>query len=276
MGNIYQRSYRGPLRGVIVDWAGTTVDYGSCAPAGVFIDVFEKKGIQVTQAQAREPMGFDKKVHIRSLFQMPDIAQQWQKRFNQSWSEVDVDEMYRNFIPAQIACLKDYSKLIPGTLEAAAEFRKRGLKLGSTTGYSSDMIGIVAAEAKKQGFEPDAIVCSTDVPAGRPDPWMALLAAQKLKIYPLESFVKIGDTIADIEEGLNAGMWTIGLAKTGNELGLSEAEVERLKPAELTLRLGRAYQKLRQAGAHYVVDGISDTIPLLDKINLRLSQGEKP
>ncbi len=92
----------------------------------------------------------------------------------------------------------------------------------------------------------------------------------------MEALVKIGDTLPDIAEGLNTGMWTIGLAKTGNELGMSEAEVNSLSPEVLASRLGPIYQKMYQAGAHYVVDGLSDTPPILDEIAHRVRDGEHP
>ncbi len=90
------------------------------------------------------------------------------------------------------------------------------------------------------------------------------------------AYIKVGDTIADIQEGLNAGMWTIGLAKTGNELGLSKAEVDALPPGELKIKLDKAYQRLFSAGAHFVVDGIWDIPSVLDEVNARLKRGERP
>jgi len=100
--------------------------------------------------------------------------------------------------------------------------------------------------------------------------------AMNLQIYPMEAFVKVGDTLPDIEEGLNAGMWTIGLAETGNEMGLTEAQIDELDPEIRKAKLARAYRRMRQAGAHYVVDGISDVSPVLDEINVRLAAGERP
>ena len=88
--------------------------------------------------------------------------------------------------------------------------------------------------------------------------------------------MKVDDTLPGIEEGLNAGMWTIGLAKTGNEIGLNEQEIAALEPAELQAKLERAYARMAQAGAHYVVDGIWDVPPILDEINQRLARGERP
>ena len=92
----------------------------------------------------------------------------------------------------------------------------------------------------------------------------------------MEAIVKIGDTLPDIAEGLNAGMWTIGLAKTGNEMGLNAAEVEALSPEELDGKLTRARERMAGSGAHYVVDGIGDCDPIIDQINTRIAAGEKP
>ena len=79
MGCLYRRSYVGTLKGVILDWAGTTVDYGCFAPVQVFVEVFQQCGITVTTQQARLPMGLGKKDHIRAIAQMEpaDKEQQW-------------------------------------------------------------------------------------------------------------------------------------------------------------------------------------------------------
>jgi phosphonoacetaldehyde hydrolase len=184
--------------------------------------------------------------------------------------------MFQDFIPLQLDCLADYADLIPGTLAAVADFRKRGLKVGSTTGYTGDMMKLLLSEARKRGYEPDSTVCATDVPAGRPEPWMCLENAKLLGVYPMESMVKVGDTLPDIEEGLNAGMWTIGLAKTGNEIGLNEGEISQLAPDDLNAKLNRASTRMAQTGAHYVVDGIWDVPAVLDHIQARLARGERP
>jgi phosphonoacetaldehyde hydrolase len=184
--------------------------------------------------------------------------------------------MYTEFVPLQIESLPRFADLIPGTIEAVAEFRRRGLKIGTTTGYNAEMMRVLAAEAARRGFEPDCIVSSDMVPEGRPAPWMALKAAALMGVYPMSAIVKIGDTIPDIQEGLNAGMWTIAVAATGNELGLSQAEAEALSAREREERLTRAYARLLDAGAHYVVDGIADAPPILERIEERLAQGERP
>ena len=272
----YQRSYRGPLKAAIFDWAGTTIDYGCLAPAGVFIDVFKRRGVPITSEEAREPMGAHKKVHIRKITELPSVAKRWREVHGKPSTEDDVEVMYQDFLPRQLECLTKYCELIPGTLETIATIRKRGLKIGSTTGYTTEVMKILVPEAKRQGYEPDSIICASEVPAGRPEPWMCFANAQKLQIYPMEAYVKVGDTISDIDEGLNAGMWTIGLVKTGNEIGLSQDELKRLPQDEFRRRSDRAYVRMSQAGAHYVVDEIADVIECLDEIDRRLASGERP
>jgi phosphonoacetaldehyde hydrolase len=268
--------YTGPLGAVILDWAGTTVDYGCFAPTAVFLEVFRRRGIELTIEQARGPMGAQKRDHIAAIAAMEPVARAWRERHGRPCGGEDVDSMYEEFIPLQLACLADHADIIPGTLEAVAEFRRRGLKVGTTTGYNTEMMDILVPEARKRGYEPDSIVSPSDVPAGRPQPWMCYQNAINLQVYPMEAFVKVGDTVPDIEEGLNAGMWTVGVARTGNEMGLTEAEVEALPAAELESRLAAARDKLFAAGAHYVVDGIGDLPGLLDEIEARLAGGERP
>lgn len=272
----YQRRYRGPVKLVILDWAGTTMDYGCYAPAVVFIEVYRRKGVQISMEEARQPMGAHKLVHVRNISQIPSVARRWQEVHGRPCTEDDVQQMFQEFVPLQLGCLAQYADLIPGTLEVVAELRKRGIKIGSTTGYTREMMDLLLAEAARRGYQPDSTVCATDVPAGRPEPWMCLQNAQNLAVYPMEACVKIGDTLPDIEEGLNAGMWTVGLAKSGNELGLNEAEIAALAPDELQVRLNRAYQRMAAAGAHYVVDTVADVLPLIDRINQQLAAGERP
>lgn len=276
MDFVFHRSYRGPLKAVILDWAGTTMDYGCFAPAVVFQEVYKRHGVEITIEQARAPMGAAKKAHIGQIAQMEEVAQKWQARHGRRPTEEDVEILFREVVPLQLSCLADYADLIPGTVEAVRELRRRGLKIGSTTGYTGDMMELLLAEAKKRGYVPDSSVCATQVPAGRPHPWMCIQNAMNLQVYPMEALVKVGDTLPDIAEGLNAGMWTIGLAKTGNELGLTEAQVNALDPQVQEEKLARARQRMYQAGAHYVVDGIGDILPSLDQINDRLSRGERP
>ena len=276
MAFTYQRRYRGKIQGVLLDWAGTTMDYGCMAPAVVFVEVFKRQRVPITMDEARAPMGAHKRVHIQKISQLDAVRRRWEEVHGRVPTEADVDRMFAEFVPLQLACLSDYSDLIPGTLEAVAAMRKRGIKIGSTTGYLTEMMEINLRDAARQGYEPDSTVCASDVPAGRPYPFMCLQNVINLRISPLEACVKIDDTIPGVEEGLNAGMWTIGLAMSGNEIGLPLKELEALDHAERQRRSQRAYARMYQGGAHYVVDSIADILPCLDDIQERLARGERP
>jgi len=276
MDFVFRRSYRGPLKAIIVDWAGTVIDYGSLGPVAAFREVFSRHNVPITMDEAREPMGMHKKAHIRMLTEMPSVRKRWVETHQSEPSDEDIEQLYREMVPVQVQCLERHSDLIPGTLEACREFRARRLKIGSTTGYTRVMMEAVIAQARERGFQPDTTITADQVPAGRPAPWMCLQAAMNLQTYPMEAVVKVGDTIPDIQEGLNASMWTIGVAKTGNEMGLSQREVEALPSDLREEKLQRSRERLYQAGAHYVVDGIGDLPRLLNEINARLAVGERP
>jgi phosphonoacetaldehyde hydrolase len=273
---VYRRSYRGPVKLVILDWAGTTMDYGCYAPAVVFVEVYKRHGVEITMEQARRPMGLHKRDHIKAISQMEEVAEAWTQVHGRPVTEQDVDDMFIEFQPLQLACLADYADLIPGTLETVAALRERGIAIGSTTGYFFEAMELIKKEAARRGYVPDSSVCATQVPAGRPHPWMVLQNMFNTGIYPPEAVVKVGDTKPDIGEGLNAGVWTVGLAKTGNEMGLNREEIEALDAETRERKLAQAREGLARSGAHYVIDTIADLLPVIDDVDARLARGERP
>jgi phosphonoacetaldehyde hydrolase len=272
----YARSYRGPIEAVILDWAGTTMDFGCMAPAVVFVEVFKRKGVPITMEEARAPMGAHKRVHIQRITELESVRRRWQETHGRPPNDDDVGAMFAEFVPLQLQCLSTYSKLIPGTLEVVRELRARNIKIGSTTGYLTEMMAINLADGKKQGYDPESTVCASDVPAGRPYPFMCLQNAINLRVSTVEACVKVDDTVPGVEEGLAAGMWSIGLAISGNEVGLTLDEWQKLPKAQQDTHRARAYRRMRQSGAHYVVDTIADLIPCIDDIQARVHRGEKP
>ncbi len=266
----------GPLQGAILDWAGTAVDYGCLGPVAVFVKVFEKFDVKATISEARRFMGLMKKDHIRGMLGLPDIRRRWEKRHGRTPDENDVEALYRETEPMMVKAISGHAEPIPGLLKAVAGMREQGMKIGSCTGYTAPMMDVLVPLAKERGYAPDAVKCSSDVPVGRPYPWMCYLNAIEMNVYPMAKLVKIGDTVSDIQEGVNAGMWTIGLTQSGNELGLSQKEAEALPTALLNEKLAHIEKRFRHAGAHYVARGIWECLPIIDEINRRLAAGEKP
>lgn len=276
MDFVSRRSYRGPVQAVILDWAGTTVDCGSFAPTAVFLRLFESRGITITAEDARTGMGLMKKDHLRAILTRPSVARAWEAIHGAPATEADVEDMFEDFVALQVSVLADYADPIPGLLEALKELRRRGIKIGSTTGYLSEMMAVLAPEAARRGYVPDCIVCPDQVPAGRPYPWMCYLNAMQLGVYPNDAIIKVGDSLPDIEEGLNAGMWSVGVALTGTLLGLREEELSALKADELQAARERVADQLYRAGAHVVIDGVWDLPLALTRIEDWLVQGRRP
>lgn len=271
-----RRAYVGGIRAVIFDWAGTTMDFGCRAPPEAFCEVFRRHGVEVTIDEARVPMGTHKRVHLRGIGALPRVADAWRRAHDRELSERDIDALYADFVPIQVEVLPKHADLIPGTLETVAACRARGFKIGSTTGYTLAMNQVLHDESARRGYVPDAMVCADEVPEGRPAPWMCIENAKRLGIYPMQAFIKVGDTLPDMLEGLDAGMWTIGLAVTGNEVGLSQAEWEAASSADKDAARAKAYDRLYGAGAHIVVDGIWDVMAAIEQIEQRVARGERP
>lgn len=270
------RPYRGPLKAVVLDWAGTTVDHGCMAPVATFMEAFAGAGVPITVEEARAPMGMPKWQHIQAITRTAAVAARWQEVHGRPPEDKDVDELYSRFLPLLVQTVGSYSQAIPGAIANIALLRERGLAIATTTGYPREVMDVVERVAKEQGYEPDITICAGETPAGRPGPFMALEALVRLSVSPVQAVVKIGDTEVDIEEGLSGGMWSVGVAVSGNEVGLSAAEWAALPADEQRRRAGVATERLRAAGAHYVVDSIADIIPVIDTIEQRLAAGEKP
>jgi phosphonoacetaldehyde hydrolase len=154
--------------------------------------------------------------------------------------------------------------------------RGMGVRIGSTTGYTRDIMQEILPVAKAQGFAPDCLVCTGDTPDGRPSPYMLWRALTELGVYPASRSIKVDDTEVGIAEGTNAGAWTVGVAVTGNVFGLSLADTNALSAEDFAAKRKTAAAKLENAGAHYVIDSAADLLPVLAEINARLARGEKP
>ncbi|XP_065059486.1 phosphonoacetaldehyde hydrolase-like [Rhopilema esculentum] len=269
--------YQGKIKAVILDWAGTVLDCGVYAPAVVFVEVFKNEGVPITMDEAREPMGAHKKVHIRKITHQESVRQRWFEKFGKYPNEEDVERMFQNFVPMQLACLRDYSKMIDGAVETVNYIQKdMGMKIGSTTGFTTAMVDILKEIAKEAGYVPDAYVAADDVPQARPYPYMVWANCIKLDVNPIQAVLKVDDTADGVREGILAGCWSVGLARTGNYVALNEEEISNLSAEDYERRLQRSYSILANAGAHYVIDTINDLPPVIDDINRRLAAGESP
>ena len=264
------------LKSITFDWAGTVIDYGSCAPAAVFQRVFAAQGITISAEQARGPMGMAKREHIAAIAALPEVQTAWSAKHGRAFGDADIEALYQAFLPLQKMILKEYSQLIPGAGEAVRQCRDMGLKIGSCTGYTRELMQVVSAEAGLQGYVPDCVICAEDTPRGRPAPYLVFEAAKQLDVYPMWTMVVVDDTPVGIESGRQAGCWTIGVTRTGNCVGRTEEELNRLSSTEIKQLCESAERKLRGAGAHYVVESIAEIPALLLEIDRLGAAGKLP
>lgn len=253
---------------VIMDWAGTAVDFGCFAPLNAFLKVFsEEKGIDITYRQAREPMGLLKIDHIKAILNMPEVNEKFRVRYGRDWNMEDVNEMYVSFEKHLFASLSNFTTPIPGVLDTIKELRESGIKIGSTTGYTQAMMDVVRPGAAAKGYVVDNLVTPDNLPAGRPAPYMIYKNMIDLAIPSVDNVVKVGDTIADIKEGVNAKVWSIGIITGSNEMGITEEEYNRRTPDELAALKQEVRERMMAVGAHFVLDNITELPACIEKIN---------
>lgn len=276
---VYSRGYRGKVKALILDWSGTTADAYVLAPAVVFVDVFKKHGVEISMAEARGPMGLRKDLHIKALTEVPEIAERWKGVHGNHPGQAEVDAMFADFVPMQLDCLREYTTLLPGVAETTQKLQKDyGIKIGSSTGFTRAMVDILEADAKKQGYVPDASVAGDEVIHGaRPKPFMVYRNLDLLDVHPIQSVVKVDDTVSGVGEALEAGCWGVGIARYSNYMNFDTlTAAEQAPEGEIQRRLELTRELLRKAGAHYVIDEPVQLLEVIDDVNERLARGEKP
>ncbi len=253
-------------KAAVFDWAGTMIDFGSFAPMGVFVKAFAKFGVEATVDEARGPMGAPKRDHIEIMMGFPSVAGQWRDKYGRDPGQGDIDEVYKVFVPMNEDVVAEYATLVPGAKEMVDALRARGMKVGSTTGYTRSIMKNVLPIAAKQGYAPDNLVCADDLPESRPGPLGMYQSFIDLQVYPPESVIKVDDTEPGIGEGVAAGCLTVGVALSGNYAGLTPEELAAA-PAEDVDRIRvAAGARLRAAGADHIIDTVADLPALIEKL----------
>ncbi len=261
---------------MVFDWAGTVVDFGSRAPAMTFVATFTAQGVPVTEAEARAPMGLPKRDHIRTMGMMARVAEAWREKHGSAFDDEAVDRLYEDFTPRQVMAVSAHAGVIAGVVPVVDAMRRRGIRIGSTTGYPRAVMAAITDLVASQGFVPDAMVCADDLPVTRPTPlgmWRCLI---ELGVWPAWSAVKVDDTVPGLLEGRDAGAWTVGILASGNAAGLSRAEWDALDERGREAVRDRSRASLATAGPDFTIDTVADLPPVIDRIGHRLWCGERP
>jgi phosphonoacetaldehyde hydrolase len=265
-----------PIKAVIFDWAGTMIDFGCLAPVDALLEAFAGEGIAITAEEARRDMGRAKRDHVSALLAMPRVAEAWTATKHAAPSVADGDRIFAALEPLMALAAARRSELIPGAADLAADLRAQGVKIGSCTGYTRQMMAAILPRAAEQGYAPGAVICAGETPSGRPSPLMAWAALIQLDAWPAWACVKVDDAEIGMAEGRSAGCWTIGVSASGNGVGLDLPAFRALPEPERRAHVEAAARSLTAAGADFVVDTVADVRPALDEIGARIAAGERP
>jgi phosphonoacetaldehyde hydrolase len=264
------------IKAVIFDWAGTMVDFGCMAPVDALIDAFAASGVTISQADARRDMGRAKLDHVWAILRDERVAAAWAAAKGAPPTLADRDAIYRALEPLMEQAATRCAELIPGAAAAAAMLRRQGVRIGSGTGYTRQMMSGILPRAAAQGYEPEVVVCAGETSAGRPAPLMTWKALVELGAWPAHACVKVDDATVGIEEGRLAGCWTVGLAASGNGVGLGLEDYRALPEPERLERVAASAELLETAGADFVIDTVADIGPVLETIAALIADGGRP
>jgi phosphonoacetaldehyde hydrolase len=265
-----------PVKAVIFDWAGTMVDFGCKAPVRALLDVFADQGVPISEAEARADMGKAKHDHVAALLSEAGIVARWTAHFGAAPTAADIDRVYALVEPAMVDAAQRAAELIPGAAQTYAALLDLGIKVGSGTGYTPEMMAAIRSRAAEQGYAPEVVICAGDTPSGRPAPLMAWAALVALDAWPAHAAVKVDDAPVGIAEGRNAGCWTVGVAASGNAVGLDRAELAALDDETRANRIAAAAAALRAEHADFVIDDVSQLMPVIHTIAEAIAAGRRP
>ena len=264
------------IKAVIFDWAGTMIDYGCMAPVEALKSAFAAEGLDISDEDARRDMGRAKHDHVRALLAYPPVTASWTELKGAAPTEDDVERIYAALVPLMAEAATRHALLIPGAAALVADLRAQGVKVGSGTGYTREMMQGILNAAAEQGYAPDVVVCAGETPSGRPAPLMTWKALIEMDAWPASACVKVDDAEVGVAEGCAAGCWSVGLAASGNGVGLSPDAWRSLSETRRRALRDAAETSLKAAGAHYVVDSVADLGPTLSEIAARISAGDRP
>ena len=264
------------IKAVFFDWAGTMVDFGSRAPVMAMQSAFLAYGVEVSEASVRAHMGKAKRDHVMSMFADDDVSSRWIKAKGSNPGDAEADALMIELEPAMAREAAKASQLIPGAKKVFDGLIASGIKIGSSTGYTHTMMAEDVRLAAEQGYHPQTILCAGDTSEGRPAPFMLWQAMINLGVWPARNCVAVDDAPVGILAGREAGMWTIGLAGSGNALGLDEAAYDALDPTTRREKLKLASVDFVEAGADFVIATIADLPGVLGSIEAAIAKGQAP
>lgn len=168
-------------------------------------------------------------------------------------------------------CANDYAHATPGALHVLETLQRQGVPCAWLDELPTDASQRLASALP-------AWLVGTDTSSARPWPapdacWQSLSA---LEVDNLDGCVLISGEPRLLQAGLNAGLWTVGLAACGPLCGQAPNDWRALPAAERDHLRAQATLSLYRLGVHSVIDELADLGPSLTDLAQRRLKGEKP
>ena len=181
---------------VIFDIAGTIIeDHGEVVSA--FAGALDKHRIPYTDDELKEWKGSSKEEVIRHFVE---------RQGGGAVLESAVGIVYADF---RIALERHYREkgVVPivGAADTFAWLRERGIRIATTSGFYREVSELILESTGWRGMLA-ASISSSDVPAGRPAPYMIFRAMEAASVTSVREVVNVGDTPLDLQAGTNAGV----------------------------------------------------------------------
>lgn len=271
--------YKGPIKTVIFDLEGTIIDPGCMAPVEALTDLFSNYGYYLSVTEARNNLHIKRETYIKSLTDYIKIlAEKTILKTNRNLALLDSTNMTNEYMQLQEKYFQEFNTIIEGSYNLFGKLREDKIKIGVTTNYNNRLGIKIYDQLVSQHLKPDSFVTESKVFNGSiPSPSMIYQTLDILNTYPVQSVIKVDDTSIGIQEGLNAGCWTIGVSKWSNYTNY-QSKYDLVECAE-SIRNKRercAREKLLKSGAHFVVSDIRNVYEVIQIINEKLSKGEQP
>ncbi|AAY91256.1 HAD family phosphatase [Pseudomonas protegens] len=164
----------------------------------------------------------------------------------------------------------EQAQATPGALETLRRLHQQGIPCA----WLEQLLP--ASSRQLAAILPDWIKPAPHSPAPWPAPdacWQALMA---LNVKGIDGCVLVSGEPQLLQSGLNAGLWTIGLASCGSLCGMTPSEWQALSQQEREFKRGKATVQLFGLGVHSVIDHLGELNTCLADIELRRLKGEKP
>jgi len=226
------------IKMIVFDMAGTVIDENNVVYKTLF-EAIHAEGYQLTLEQVlAEGAGKEKFQAIKDVLQ----------KYADVVSYEMLNRIFQNF-QSKLSSAYQVLEIIaqPGAEELFRELKKKGIYIVLNTGYDLRTAKLILRKVGwEEGNQIDAIVTASDVVNSRPQPDMIEFAKEEFEMNSTDQIVKIGDSIIDIEEGLNA--------KCFLNIGITTGAHSR--------------EQLLTAKPDYVIDNLLEILPLIERVNL--------